>query len=40
MGDAEVKNRPGQHLEKRYFEVGDLGVSCVPRLRQRTPESR
>ena len=24
-GHAEVKDRPGQHLEKRYFEVGDLG---------------
>ena len=24
-GHADVKNRPGQHLEKRYFEVGDLG---------------
>ena len=24
-GHAEVKNQPGQHLEKRYFEVGDLG---------------
>ena len=24
-GHAKVKDRPGQHLEKRYFEVGDLG---------------
>ncbi len=24
-GHAEVLDRPGQHLEKRYFEVGDLG---------------
>ena len=24
-GHAEAKDRPGQHLEKRYFEVGDLG---------------
>ena len=30
-GHAEVKTRPGQHLEKRYFEVGDLGfpVFCA-----------
>ena len=24
-GHAEVLDRPGQHLEKRFFEVGDLG---------------
>lgn len=24
-GHAEALDRPGQHLEKRYFEVGDLG---------------
>jgi predicted amidohydrolase len=24
-GHAEVLERPGQHLEKRFFEVGDLG---------------
>jgi predicted amidohydrolase len=24
-GHDEVKDRPGQHLEKRYFEVGDTG---------------
>ncbi len=24
-GHAEVKERPGQHLEKRFFEVGDYG---------------
>ena len=25
-GHADVLDRPGQHLEKRFFEVGDLGV--------------
>jgi predicted amidohydrolase len=24
-GHADVKDRPGQHLEKKFFEVGDLG---------------
>lgn len=24
-GHSDVMDRPGQHLEKRYFEVGDLG---------------
>ena len=24
-GHADVLERPGQHLEKRFFEVGDLG---------------
>ena len=24
-GHSEAKDQPGQHLEKRYFEVGDLG---------------
>lgn len=26
-GHHEVLDRPGQHLEKRYFEVGDLGFN-------------
>jgi predicted amidohydrolase len=25
LGHADVLDRPGQHLEKRFFEVGDLG---------------
>ena len=29
-GHHDVKDRPGQHLEKRYFEVGDLGFPVYP----------
>ena len=28
-GHADVLDRPGQHLEKRFFEVGDLGFPVV-----------